>query len=230
MNEKLHHILVVDDDTRLRNLLVKYLDENGFATSSVKDTSEARELMAKVQFDLMIVDVMLPNEDGIEFSKFIRKSSNVPILILTAMSEADQRVRGLEAGADDYLSKPFEPKELLLRIKNILKRFGSKTIESKSCRFGNFIFSFSDYRLKKIELDEVETYIHITETEAKILFALCKDLGLVVSRDKLSSLCGKVDDRSIDVQITRLRRKIEKNPKNPYFLQTVRNKGYILYS
>lgn len=226
MSEKLYHILVIDDDTRLRNLLAKYLDDSGFYVSTAKNTIEAREFMKEILFDILVVDVMLPGENGIEFTKQIRENSKIPILMLTAMGDLSNRISGLEAGADDYLSKPFEPKELLLRINNILKRTNNSNVkeEISNCKFGDFIFSFNDSRLKKNG-----EHIHITESEAKILTILCKELGVAVSREKLSSLCGNIDFRSIDVQITRLRRKIEANPKQPHFLQTIRNFGYVLH-
>ncbi len=224
MNKKLHHILVIDDDTRLRTLLGRFLDENGFNISLAKDTAEARKLLQETMFDLLIVDVMMPNETGIEFTDFIRKSSRVPIIMLTARGEPDDRIKGLEVGADDYLQKPFEPKELLLRINNILKRVSGSVGGDDSISFGEFTFNFLESRLKK-----GEEFIHVTDSEAKILAILGKEKGNVISREKLSALCGGIDDRSIDVQITRLRRKIEVNPKQPNFLQTVRNHGYVLY-
>lgn len=240
MNKNSYHILVIDDDTRLRTLLGRFLDENDFKVSLAKDTAQARELMTESEFDLLIVDVMLPNETGVEFTAATRESSQVPIIMLTARGEFDDRITGLESGADDYLQKPFEPKELLLRIRNILKRvdtsFGNsakdRNEEKKSepnnaqaeCSFGSFSFSFVDSRLKKDD-----QFIHITDSESKILNILCKEKGKAVSREKLSSLCGNIDDRSIDVQITRLRRKIENNPKQPHYLQTIRNHGYVIY-
>ena len=226
------HLLVIDDDTRLRNLLGKFLDENGFQVSLAKDTVEARQLLAHTDFDLLIVDVMMPEENGIDFTNSLRATSSTPVLILTARGEPSDRIKGLEVGADDYLAKPFEPKELLLRINNILKRNISspKQMESGStnsqnfCQFGNFTFTFAESRLKKDD-----EFIHLTESEAKILAILCRQKGIAVMRDKLSELCGNIDARSIDVQITRLRKKIEVNPKQPQFLQTVRNQGYVLY-
>lgn len=225
------HLLVIDDDTRLRNLLGKFLDENGFAVSLAKDTAEARQLLLQTSFDLLIVDVMMPEESGLDFTSDFRINSLIPILILTARGEPLDRIKGLEAGADDYLAKPFEPQELLLRINNILKRNNSTkpaepylaTME-ESCNFGDFSFAFAKSRLKK-----GEEFIHLTESEAKILAILCRQKGVAVMRDKLSELCGNIDARSIDVQITRLRKKIETNPKQPQFLQTVRNQGYVLY-
>lgn len=223
------HLLVIDDDTRLRNLLGKFLDENGFQASLAKDTKEARQLLTHTTFDLLIVDVMMPEENGIDFTSYFRTTSSTPVLILTARGEPSDRIKGLEVGADDYLAKPFEPKELLLRINNILKRHSAPPKQAEwhspdSCHFGNFIFTFAQSRLTK-----GEEFIHLTESEAKILAILCKQKGVAVMRDKLSELCGNIDARSIDVQITRLRKKIEINPKQPQFLQTVRNQGYVLY-
>ena len=223
------HLLVIDDDTRLRNLLGKFLDGNGFQVSLAKDTQEARQLLAHTSFDLLIVDVMMPEENGIDFTSYFRTTSSTPVLILTARGEPSDRIKGLEVGADDYLAKPFEPKELLLRINNILKRHSAPPRQTEShstdsCHFGNFTFTFAQSRLKK-----GEEFIHLTESEAKILAILCKQKGIAVMRDKLSELCGNIDARSIDVQITRLRKKIEVNPKQPQFLQTVRNQGYVLY-
>ena len=218
----IHHLLVIDDDTRLRTLLGRFLGENGFEISLAKDAAEAREIMKKIQFNLLIVDVMMPNEDGVSFTASIRENSSIPVIMLTARGESDDRIKGLESGADDYLPKPFEPKELLLRINNILKRAEPQKEPQEICEFGNFTFDFADSRLKKD--GEI---LHLTESEAKILSILCAEKGTPVSRDKLSSLCN-VDYRSIDVQITRIRRKIEENPKQSHYLQTVRNLGYII--
>lgn len=219
------HILVIDDDTRLRSLLGRFLEENNFKISLAKDTSEARKLMLDSSYDLLIVDVMLPKESGVEFTSDLRKTSKVPVIMLTARGEFDDRIKGLEAGADDYLQKPFEPKELLLRINNILKRLNNPNPEADNIRrFGDFSFNLSDHRLKK-----GEEFIHITDSEAKILSILCREKGTTVLRETLSTLCGGIDERSIDVQITRLRKKIEANPKQPHYLQTVRNRGYVIY-
>lgn len=221
---KSHHILVIDDDTRLRNLLGRFLDENGFYASLAKDAAEAREIMNEFIFDLLIVDVMMPSESGIEFVNDLRKSSKIPVIMLTARGEPEDRIKGLESGADDYLQKPFEPKELLLRINNILKRMINSADNNNICSFGEFTFNLLECRLKKNN-----EFIHITDSEAKILSILCKEKGQIISREKLSLMCGGIDDRSIDVQITRLRKKIENNPKQPHFLQTARNQGYVLY-
>ena len=224
MTKKLHHILVIDDDTRLRTLLGRFLEENGFQVSLAKDTDEAKKMIQELMFDLLIVDVMLPNENGVDFTSDLRKFSKIPVIMLTARGEFDDRIKGLEAGADDYLQKPFEPKELLLRINNILKRMSVTQDPKNICCFGEFTFNLAESRLKK-----GEEFIHITDSEAKILNILCKEKGNSVSREKLSALCGGIDDRSIDVQITRLRKKIETNPKQPHYLQTVRNHGYVIY-
>ena len=224
------NILVIDDDTRLRNLLGKFLEDNNFKISLAEDTSKARDLMSQQNFNLLIVDVMMPNENGVDFTKSIRKqNSAIPVIMLTARGETEDRIKGLEAGADDYLPKPFEPKELLLRINNIFKRVentqNTKNTQSNICKFGAFTFDLDSSRLKK-----GDEFIHITDSEAKILTILCQEKGNSISREKLSNLCGGIDDRSIDVQITRLRKKIEDNPKQPHYLQTVRNLGYILHS
>ncbi len=231
MKEKMPQILVVDDDTRLRNLLTKYLSDNGFEVAAAKDADEARGFLQDRTFDILILDVMMPKENGIEFAKSIRQNSKVPILMLTARGDSEDRINGLEAGADDYMPKPFEPKELLLRINNILKRVNQNTppianFEAENiCKFGDFVFNFADSRLKKNG-----DFVHITDSEAKIIAILCNNLGKVISRERLSELCGDIDARSIDVQITRLRKKLESNPKQPNFLQTARNQGYVLYS
>lgn len=221
----MHHILVIDDDTRLRTLLGRFLEENNFHVALAKDTVEARKAMEEMKFDLLTVDVMMPGENGLDFTLALRQNSKIPVIMLTARGEFDDRIKGLEAGADDYLQKPFEPKELLLRINNILKRVGTVSAAPDLCNFGEFTFNLAESRLKK-----GNEFIHITDSEAKILNLLCKEKGTPVSREKLSSLCGGIDDRSIDVQITRLRKKIEQNPKQPNYLQTVRNFGYVIYS
>jgi len=218
-------ILVIDDDTRLRSLLGRFLEENSFEVHLAKDVNEAKDLIAKINFNLLIVDVMLPITSGIDFTSEFRKKSSIPVIMLTARGEPDDRIKGLESGADDYMPKPFEPKELLLRINNILKRISNvNQLQNSVFNFGDFSFNLKDYRLKK-----AEDFIHITESEAKILKILCEQQGKAVSRERLSQLFGGIDDRSIDVQITRLRRKIEINPKKPHFLQTVRNLGYVIY-
>ncbi len=225
----MYKILVIDDDTRLRNLLGKFLSDNNFEVDLAKDGVEAIKITNEKNFDALIIDVMMPNLNGLEFIAEFRKNNNTPALMLTAMAEVEDRIEGLEAGADDYIAKPFEPKELLLRLNNILKRNSKDSgaiFTSNStyvCKFGDFIFNFETLRLSK-----KQDHIHITESEVNILKILGQNLGKNISRDELSKACGDIDNRSIDVQITRLRRKIEDNPKQPIFLQTVRGFGYIL--
>ena len=225
-------ILIIDDDTRLRNLLGKFLQDNDFEVTLSKDAFEAREILQENQFNLLIVDVMMPKENGIEFSKKFKIEGNqTPILILTARGEPNDRIEGLEIGAEDYLSKPFEPKELLLRINNILRR--TNQIQGKNennfqkqhslVKFGEFKFN-----LNNLSLTRNDEFIHLTDSEKKILSILSENKKSLFSREDLAKISGNIDERSIDVQITRLRKKIEKNPKQPQFLQTVRNKGYIL--
>ncbi len=214
-------ILIVDDDTRLRNLLGKFLEENNFKVCLAKDALEAKNILSQNSFDLIIVDVMMPNEDGITFTANFRQNTKTPIIILTARGDFDDRIKGLEAGADDYLSKPFEPKELLLRINNIFKRIDGYKNSENDCSFGEYIFDY-----KNLKLSKAGSFVYLTESEAKMLNILCQNKGKVVNREQFTKILGEVDDRSVDVQVTRLRKKIEENPKKPQFIQTIRNKGY----
>lgn len=219
------HILVIDDDLRLRSLLQRYLQENGFAVTAAEDADSARQFLRCYKFDLLIVDVMMPRETGIEFLRKLRHESNVPAIILTAMGETGDRITGLEAGADDYLAKPFEPKELVLRINNILRRVPKEQVQDANIlRFGNCFYDMEQQKLKN-----AEGTIHITPAEQAILCVLGRKVGQIFTRDSLSDILG-VDQnpRSVDVQITRLRKKIETDSKNPRYLQTVRGKGYML--
>lgn len=219
------HILVIDDDTRLRALLQRYLQENGFAVSAAKDAENARMFLRQYQFNLLIVDVMMPGESGIEFLQKLRRDSNVPAIILTAMGDTPDRIAGLEAGADDYLPKPFEPKELVLRINNILRRVPIENTVSHSLLLGNYVFDLD----KKELMTEAGEIVHITPVEQAILCVLGAKSGQIFTREHLAELLGvNQSPRSIDVQITRLRKKIETDSKNPRYLQTVRGKGYML--
>lgn len=219
------HILVIDDDTRLRALLQRYLQENGFAVSVAKDAENARMFLAQYRFNLLIVDVMMPNETGLEFLQKLRQESQIPAIILTAMGETEDRISGLESGADDYLAKPFEPKELVLRINNILRRIPSSAVKSDLLRFGDYTYNLESKELK----NKNSEIIHITPLEQTLLNILGKKSGQIFSRDKLAELLETGENsRSIDVQITRLRKKIEKDSKNPRYLQTIRGKGYML--
>lgn len=220
------HILVIDDDTRLRSLLQRYLQENGFAVSAAKDAENARMFLRQYLFNLLIVDVMMPGENGIEFLQKFRRDNNVPAILLTAMGETADRIAGLEAGADDYLPKPFEPKELVLRMNNILRRVPTeKNIENHQLLLGSYIFDLE----KKELISENGGIVHITPVEQAILSVLGAKCGQIFTRERLAELLGaNQNPRSIDVQITRLRKKIELDSKNPRYLQTVRGKGYML--
>lgn len=226
MTDDLSHILVVDDDLRLRSLLQRFLRESGYLVSVAKDAADARTLIAEYKFDLLIVDIMMPNETGLQFLEALRKTSRVPVILLTAMGETADRIAGLELGADDYLPKPFEPKELLLRLKNILKRAPKiKVVETVSFDFGNCVYDTE----KKELLSKQGGIIHITPVEQSLLQILSDKSGQIFSREELADILGAGQSpRSIDVQITRLRKKIEPDSKNPRYLRTVRGKGYML--
>ncbi len=225
MEQDRAHILVVDDDTRLRSLLQRFLREE-FFVSTAKDAETARESLKNYRFDLLIVDIMMPNETGLEFLSRLRQESSVPVILLTAMGETSDRITGLETGADDYLPKPFEPKELVLRIKNILKRMQKDRLNNNPALDLGLCF----FDLDKKELNSKQgQIIHITPVEQALLAVLGQKSGQVFSREKLAEILGAGQSpRSIDVQITRLRKKIEKDSKNPRYLQTVRGKGYML--
>ena len=223
-----YHILVVDDDDRLRKLLFKYLKDNHFDVSVAQDAAQAREQMKRFIFDLLIVDVMMPVETGVAFTQSLRAQNNTtPVLMLTAMGETADRIYGLEAGADDYIPKPFEPKELVLRINNILKR----TIKAKELS-SKLIFHGLSYDIEKGELRDNEgKIIHITPVEKTLLNLFGRNIGEVYTREELAEILGVTENqRTVDVQITRLRKKIETDTKNPRYLQTVRGKGYMLIS
>ena len=224
MEEK-SHILVVDDDTRLRSLLGRFLREQNFVVSMAKDALEATMFLEQYRFDLIVLDVMMPGINGFEFLKKLRAESNVPVLMLTAMGETSDRIFGLETGADDYLPKPFEPKELVLRIKSILKRLPKKEANKSILTFGSIHYDMTTKELKTISGET----IHITNVEQQLLAILGQKSGQIFAREKLAELLGAGNNpRSIDVQITRLRKKIEKDSKNPRYLQTIRGKGYML--
>ncbi|OPZ76497.1 MAG: Transcriptional regulatory protein OmpR [Alphaproteobacteria bacterium ADurb.Bin438] len=220
------HILVVDDDTRLRVLLSKYLKDNGFKISTAGNASIASNLASYFKFDLMIVDVMMPGISGLDFTKNLRKSDNTAVLMLTAMGEINDRINGLESGADDYLVKPFEPKELLLRINNILKRIPK---EKEKVVISEIKMGECSYDLKRGELYKNGERIHLSPTESMLLNIVASAPGKVFSREDLGTKTGNDNNlRTIDVQITRLRKKIENDPKTPKYLQTIRGQGYSL--
>lgn len=220
----IQHILVVDDDTRIRDLLAQYLVEHDFFVTSAKDAEDARVKLAEYDFDLLIMDIMMPGEQGTELTASLRRHNDVPILMLTAMGDVEDRIAGLECGANDYLPKPFEPRELLLRIKNLLGRSKNKEKSGKILRFGNFTFD-----VKTGSLKGKDENIPVTSNEISLLKILSSNPGKVVSREDMAKKCGGINERSVDVQITRLRNKIESDPKNPQHLKTIRGKGYVLY-
>jgi two-component system phosphate regulon response regulator OmpR len=216
------HLLVVDDDARLRELLRRYLSDSGFRVTAAADASEARSSLASFAFDLVVLDVMMPGESGLELTRALRADGRIPVLLLTAMAEPEDRINGLEQGADDYLSKPFEPRELVLRVRNLLQRRPATDVASKDIRFGGCRFD-----VVRGELYRGGDLVHLTAAEAGLLSMLAQKAGQAVSREELSiSLSGNL--RNVDVQMTRLRRKIERDPRFPRYLQTVRGTGYIL--
>jgi len=219
------HILVVDDDERIRDLLAKYLCGNGYRVTKACDAISARAALSGLEFDLLILDVMMPGETGFELAKSLKGTINAPIFMLTALGEPEQRVQGLEIGVDDYISKPFEPKELLIRIGNILRRIEESGSIKDEISIGKFRFNIARGDLSS----ETET-IKLTERERELLRIFARRRGETVARHELSGGDGDGSDRAVDVQINRLRRKIEKDPGNPVYLQTIRGKGYILHT
>lgn len=220
------HILVVDDDDRIRELLSQFLKKNNFIVSAAKDSLEAKAALKVLQLDLIILDVMLPGESGKDFAKTLRDTSNIAILMLTALSETADRIAGLEAGADDYLPKPFDPKELLLRIRKLLQRT-QKNLNHNNTNFiyiGDLLFD----PIKNILL-KGEKEITLSTNEKKLLNYFVSHKNKIITREEISNFMDKINPRSVDVQVTRLRNKIENNPKKSTILQSVRNKGYILY-
>lgn len=220
------HILVVDDDARLRALLRDYLTKEGFRITSAADAAEARARMASLTFDLLILDVMMPGESGLDLARGIRAESGTPILMLTAMGETDDRILGLEAGADDYLPKPFEPRELVLRIHSILRRLpaGDEVPRASFVQLGALQFDLG----RELLLQDGSP-VKLTSTETALLKVMASEPGRIMSREELTRFL-EIDggDRAVDVQMTRLRRKVEPDPKVPRYLQTVRGRGYVL--
>lgn len=221
-----HHILVIDDDERLRVLLRRFLEESGFRVTDVGSAAEARHILDGLIFDLLIIDVMMPGETGLEFLSALRTTNRVPALFLTAMSETENRIEGLETGADDYMSKPFEPRELVLRIKGILARAQARPTagQDNKITFGSFVFDLESGLLTKDD-----ERVHITTAEQKLLGCFARHPDAALSRDDLSAaMDGSMQGRSIDVAVARLRSKLEADPRYPVLLQTVRNKGWQL--
>ena len=223
MEQNKFHILVVDDDDRIRELVKEYLDDNGFIVSTGNSAEEAKIRLQYFKFDLIVLDVMMPGQSGFELTKEIKKKSNVPIILLTAKGEVENRIHGLELGADDYLGKPFEPKELLLRIKNIIKK--SKKIDlNKINQIGE-----AKVDLNKMSIQLKNKISKINNSEKKVLIEMLANPGKTYSRTEIGEISNINQERSIDVMITRLRQKIELNPKNPKYLQTIRGSGYVLW-
>jgi len=224
------HLLIVDDDSRIRTLLAKFLSKNGYLTTTARDAAHARRLLAGLEFDMLVIDVMMPGENGFEFTRDLRRTHSTPIMLLTARGEASDRITGLEAGADDYLPKPFEPQELLLRVNAILRRAPVETTRPappKNLQLGAF-----RYDISRAELWQGETLIRLTSTESALMKVFAAQPGETMSRTRLVEALGQgnstAQERAIDVQITRLRRKIEADPKAPRYLQTVRGAGYTI--
>ena len=221
-NNKLH-ILVVDDDDRIRSLLKEYLSDNNYIVSSAENADQAKIKLEYFKFDIIILDVMMPGQSGYELTKEIKKKFKVPVILLTAKGEVENRIKGLELGADDYVGKPFEPKELLLRIKNIIKNNIKIDLNIKHA------IGKAKIDLNKMVINLKEKNKKINNSEKKVLMEMLSNPGKTFSREEIGQISGISQERSIDVMITRLRQKLEINPKNPKYLQTIRGSGYVLW-
>lgn len=222
------HVLIADDDERLRHLLSQFLRENGFLVTTATDAADARQKLKYLQYDLVVLDVMMPGEDGVAMTQSLKQENfATPILLLTALGETESRIQGLEAGADDYLAKPFEPRELLLRMHAILRRVTARPpVVQETVRFGRWTLD-----LERGELVDGDERLPLTQVERTLLKAFSGRKGDIVSREELARICEMdAAERTIDVQITRLRKKIGEDPKLPRYIQTVRGKGYVLWS
>jgi|TARA_Y100001949_G_scaffold84756_1_gene71580 two-component system phosphate regulon response regulator OmpR len=223
MNSKIFHILVVDDDNRIRELVKEYLEENQFLVTTAKNAEDAKKKLEILKFDILVLDIMMPGESGLTLTKEVKKNNYTPIILLTAKGETKDRIEGLELGADDYLGKPFEPKELLLRIKNILNKTKTDILPNE-IHIGNTLIN-----LKKLNIKLNNKIKKINTQEKKILENMLGSPGKVFSRNDIGKIINISKERTIDVMITRLRQKIESNPKNPKYLQTIRGSGYVLW-
>ena len=223
MENNKNHILVVDDDDRIRNLLKDYLSENNYIVSTAKNAEQAKIRLKYIKFDTIILDVMMPGQNGYELTKEIKKQIKVPIILLTAKGEVENRIRGLEIGADDYIGKPFEPKELLLRVKNIINKDSKIDLNSK------YYVGNAEIDLNKMIVNLNNKLKKIINSEKKVLIEMLANPGKTYSREEIGKISGISQERSIDVMITRLRQKLEINPKNPKYLQTIRGSGYVLW-
>ncbi|MCV2890744.1 response regulator [Ruegeria aquimaris] len=224
------HLLIVDDDERIRDLLKKFLMRNGFLVTAARDAAHARRVLSGLDFDLIVMDVMMPGEDGVSLTRSLRETLATPILLLTARGETEHRIAGLEAGADDYLAKPFEPRELLLRINAILRRVPETLAQEAAPKF--LQLGPIRYDIERGEMWQGDQLVRLTATESQLMKIFSARPGEAFSRSKLVEELGRdrgqAQERAVDVQITRLRRKIEPNPKQPRYLQTVRGAGYML--
>ena len=223
MENKKNHILIVDDDDRIRNLLKDYLSENSYIVSTAENAAQAKEKLEYLKFDIIILDVMMPGQNGYEFTKEVKKKIKVPIILLTAKGEVESRIKGLELGADDYIGKPFEPKELLLRIKNIINKNIKIDLKSK------YLIGTAEIDLNKMTVNLNNNIKKINNSEKKVLIEMLSNPGNTFSREEIGKISGINQERSIDVMITRLRQKIELDPKSPKYLQTIRGSGYVLW-
>ena len=223
MNKNIFHILVVDDDDRIRELVKQYLEENNFLVTTAIDAFDAKNKLDIIKFDILILDIMMPGKSGLSLTNEIKKVNSTPIILLTAKGETADRIKGLELGADDYLGKPFEPKELLLRIRNILNKI-QKPPAPNEIYIGNALIN-----LKKLNININNKTITMNPQEKKILGKMLEDPGKIFSRNDIGKIINISKERTIDVMITRLRQKIESNPKNPKYLQTIRGSGYVLW-
>ena len=223
MKNNKEHILVVDDDDRIRSLLKEYLNDNSYIVSTSENTFNAKIKLSQFKFDLIVLDVMMPGQNGYDFTKEIKKIINIPIILLTAKGEVENRIKGLELGADDYISKPFEPKELLLRIKNITNKNKKIDLNLK------YSVGKAEIDLNKMNINLNRKNRKINLSEKRVLVEMLTNPGKSFSREEIGKISGINQERSIDVMITRLRQKIEINPKNPKYLQTIRGSGYVLW-
>jgi two-component system, OmpR family, phosphate regulon response regulator OmpR len=223
MENKNKHILVVDDDDRIRNLLKEYLSDNNYIVSTAENSEQAKNKLYLLKFDIIILDVMMPGQNGYDLTKEIKKKLKVPIILLTAKGEVENRIKGLELGADDYIGKPFEPKELLLRIENIIKKKNEINLNTK------YNVGSAEIDLNKMTINLKNELIKINNTEKKVLIEMLANPGKTYSREEIGAILDISQERSIDVMITRLRQKLEINPKNPKYLQTIRGSGYVLW-
>ena len=221
-NNKIH-ILVVDDDNRIRSLLKEYLNENNYIVSTSENSENAKVKLAQFKFDLIVLDVMMPGQNGYDLTKEIKKNINIPIILLTAKGEVENRIKGLELGADDYIGKPFEPKELLLRIKNIINKNNKIDLNTK------YFIGNAQIDLNKMVINLEEKNKKINSSEKKVLIEMLSNPGKTYTREEIGKISGISQERSIDVMNTRLRQKIETNHKNPKYLQTIRGSGYVLW-